>query len=499
MSATTQEGNDVTMETTELIHKKKLVRRKSKYLPWTNDHFSLLYSVYVLFLLLFIYICSVMGRLVLSILLPYVKKQLNLTDEQVGLLNGPLYSVIYCIFGLIFGKFGEGFPRKLIIFISVLSSNIMICATGFSWNYWFLLLCRLAFAAAVSGASSCTVPFLADFFPPYYRASMQAVYNWGIFIGMGVSYAVGGLENSEHTNSKMWRYVLYFMAVPGTFAAFLFLFTVKEPIRGRFEQLMEKEITYKDDILSIDDYEGVNVKEELHSSVNSQKIIFRQYVGTLETFSYLIRRPTFIYVCLAGSCRTFAGLAMANWLPQFFERDVNINSITQAKWLSWIIPLGGVSGFIFGGYLSDYWTKRNERAGAYIAFLSCLFSLPFTLGALLINHPIVAMLFMFPNMMVSEVWTGSAGAVILSILPVCMRNLSYSIYYFTLSIIGGFGPLLIGHLATHYKFSLRFSMIIVLPIFYFAASCFFLLSAFNVKRDIYLKNSWEYDNMDSKH
>jgi hypothetical protein len=106
---------------------------------------------------------------------------------------------------------------------------------------------------------------------------------------------------------------------------------------------------------------------------------------------------------------------------------------------------------------------------------------------------------MFPNMMVSEVWTGSAGAVILNILLVCMRNLSYSIYYFTLSIIGGFGPLLIGHLATHYKFSLRFSMIIVLPIFYFAASCFFLLSAFSVKRDIYLKNTWEYDNMDSKY
>jgi MFS family permease len=469
------------------------LKKKKSWFPQRNEEFSILFSSYVLFLLLFIFTINVTNRLVVSVMLPYMKKQLRMTDEQAGQINGPIYSVVSCVSGLLYGKLSELIPRKWVIVASILLSSVIMIITGLSWTYWYLFMCRLAFAATVSGVTACAIPFLADFFPPYHRASMQAVYNWGIFIGIGLGYAVGGIENSDFQDSESWRFAFYFLSVPAIFVALLLLITVKEPEKGRFEDLKKKmNIELGENLISSQDrneqeIDGSNTGE-------TQKRKLRQYTETVNTLSYLSKCPTFILICLGGSCRAFAALAMATWLPQFYVRELNINSVIQARWLSWIIPLGGISGFVFGGFLTDRWTKRDNRAAAYIAFIGSFLSIPCILCVLLIENPLGSIFFIFPNMMVGEIWTASAGLIILNILPVAMRTLSYPIYYFTFSIIGGFGPLLIGRITTHHNLSLKKSLLIVLPIFYFVAACFFLLAAFTLRRDTNEKNTWESNN-----
>lgn len=477
------------------FHETKEFKKRCPYFPRRNDNFSLLYSSYVLLLLLFIFIFDVMGRSAISVLLPFLKKQLNITDERAGLLTGPLYYIVYCLFGIICGKLGDMFSRKLVIFVSIVLTSIVISVTGFSRSYWFLVLCRMSHAAAISGASFCSVAFLNDFFPPYYRTFMQAIYSWGLFIGVGVGYAIGGIENSDKQDSDIWRYIFYFLGCPTIIAAFLFLVTVKSPVRRRFDHLQKKmelgtQISFTN-ISGINEEELIDSSETAINTNTSKKIKFRQYTSTWEVFSFLIRKPTFILICLACGCRAFASLAMSSWLPQFFERDYNINSIEQAKWLSWIIPLGGALGFVAGGYFTEKLLKRNVRAGIYISFFGSVLSIPFILGIFLEKNPLGSIFYLFPYMIATEIWTPAAGLIILSILPVSMRPLSFSIYYFIFSLFGGFGPLFIGLLATSHGLSLRLSMLTILPIFHFITSCLTLLSALTLKRDINAKNAWE--------
>jgi len=444
--------------------------------PQRNPKISIFFSVYVLLLLLFISISNIASIYLVSVMLPYMKTQLHMNDEQIGLLNGPAYYVVSCIFALLLKWLSERVPRKFIIVGSTILSSIILSITGLSWTYWYLLLCRLAFAAIMSGAVICSVPFLTDLFPPRYRGSMQSVYNSGIFIGVGVEFAMGGVENSDSQNSDMWRYVFYFFGIPAILVALLLLITVKEPTRGALEDIGNIEVI--DNI-----YTGQIQKRKL-----------RQYTSTLGTFLYLAKCPTFIFACLGAGFRAFCNFALSAWLPQFFIRDLGIDSVTQAKWLSWIVPLGGISGFILTGFLTDIWSKRDIRASAYVAFFGALASIPCVLGVLLIENPLGSFFFMFPNIMIGGTWAASAGLIVLNTLPVSMRTMSYTVFFFSFSIVGSFGPLLIGTMTTRTKLSLKQSMAIILSILSLAATCFFLIAIITLRRDIDRKNVWERRN-----
>ena len=60
------------------------------------------------------------------------------------------------------------------------------------------------------------------------RGSALALFNWGVYMGFGLSIALVSVNNAIG-----WRYVYVIAGSPGILLAALVVFTVKEPITAK--------------------------------------------------------------------------------------------------------------------------------------------------------------------------------------------------------------------------------------------------------------------------
>ena len=66
-----------------------------------------------------------------------------------------------------------------------------VLLTGFAQQYWQLAVLRFGVGLGEAGCTPFATSLLADHFPPELRATALGVYNWGIYFGYSLAYAVG--------------------------------------------------------------------------------------------------------------------------------------------------------------------------------------------------------------------------------------------------------------------------------------------------------------------
>ena len=62
------------------------------------------YAWYVLIVLMVVYVFNFIDRSILTILGPFIQKDLGLSDGQIGLLSGTVFALFYGLFGLALGR-----------------------------------------------------------------------------------------------------------------------------------------------------------------------------------------------------------------------------------------------------------------------------------------------------------------------------------------------------------------------------------------------------------
>ncbi|MGZ8997262.1 MAG: MFS transporter, partial [Allosphingosinicella sp.] len=65
------------------------------------------YAWYALFVLILVYIINFIDRQILSILVGDIKRDLNVTDSQIGFLYGTAFAVFYALFGIPLGRLAD--------------------------------------------------------------------------------------------------------------------------------------------------------------------------------------------------------------------------------------------------------------------------------------------------------------------------------------------------------------------------------------------------------
>ena len=60
----------------------------------------------------------------------------------------------------------------------------------------------------------------------------MGVYNWGIYTGYSLSYALGNFITEANINGQGWRWSFIIAGIPGIILGLVILLTVREPRRG---------------------------------------------------------------------------------------------------------------------------------------------------------------------------------------------------------------------------------------------------------------------------
>ncbi len=417
------------------------------------------YRNYVLGLLLLVYIFNFVDRQVLSILMPPIKAEFDLSDTQLGFLSGLAFAIFYTTLGIPIAKLADRSVRRTIVAVALAAWSVMTALSGAAVGFKTLLLARIGVGIGEAGCSPPAHSLISDYFPPQKRATALSIYAMGVYVGILVGLIAGGWLNQYYG----WRVAFVAIGLPGILLAIVVRLTVREPPRGYSEGLDDTGDT----------------------------------PGLKETFRFLWARRAFRHLALASGFHAFAGYGISFWNPSYFVRVFDMSTGEAGTYLGLIIGICGGAGSFFGGLIADKVAARTGDARWYpwISGFSTLAAIPFAVGIYLFGVQGTALLSYIPVAFLTAMWTGSVYSMTQGLVGLRMRAVASAVLLLFINMIGlGLGPLTVGILSDlmQARFgpqALGYALFIVFTVANLWAATHYLLAARTLRADLASRGS----------
>ena len=412
------------------------------------------YRNYVLMMLTLVYVFNFVDRQLIVILQESIKKELHLSDSQLGLLSGFTFAIFYVTLGIPIARFADKTNRKNTVAASLGLWSIMTAFSGLARNFIQLFFARIGVGVGEAGGSPPAHAMISDYFPPQKRSTALSIYSTGIYFGILIGFLMGGYLN-QHLG---WRTAFFAVGMPGIVLSILFYVFVKEPRRGATDVYA---------ISTIGDLSVAKVLKRLYST------------------------NTFVYLGLATGLHVFCIYGLLNWAPSFLSRLHGMKNSEIGALLGPIFGVGGAIGSFAGGFLTDHFGKKDKRWYLRLPAYAIILSIFFAAGALFVQQTSISLICLGCCASLQSMYLGPSIAVAHSLVPASMRSLTSAILFFVLNLIGlGLGPLVVGIVSdklapTFGNESLRWAMSITIVVGA-VSTIFFFISAKKLAIDLRL-------------
>jgi predicted MFS family arabinose efflux permease len=410
------------------------------------------YRRYALGLLLVVYVFNFIDRQILSILLEPIKREIQLSDTQLGLLGGIAFAVFYTFAGIPIARWADRGSRRTIIALGLVVWSTMTALTGRATGFATLLLARIGVGVGEAACSPPAHSLISDYFPPSRRATALAIYSLGIPIGAALGNVGGGWLHEF----LGWRAAFMAVGLPGIALALVVRLTLREPRRGHSEGL------------------------QVDGGAESVRDVIR----------FMARLPAFRHLSLACALHSFVGYGVGLFLPAFFIRSHGFGVGEIGSWLALLGLTGGVLGTYGGGWLADRLGVRDMRWYVWVPSLATLLGVPFGVLFYLWPEPYGALALAVPASILGPMFLGPSFAMTQALVKVRMRALAAAILLFVLNLIGlGLGPWFVGLLSdrligVYGGESLRYAMLYVVVAGNLWSALHYFLAARTLRTDL---------------
>ena len=352
---------------------------------------------YALGILVVVYTFNFIDRQILSILLESIKTDLGLSDTSLGFLTGFAFALFYATLGIPIAKYADKGNRRNLIALSIGVWSFMTALSGLAQNFFHLLFARIGVGVGEAGCSPPAHSMIADYFPANKRSTALGIYSLGIPFGIMFGLFAGGWINEIFG----WRLAFFVVGIPGILLAFIFRFTVKEPIRGQAEGKIDSE---------------------------NQPSIF-------ETISYLIKKRSFRHLVFAAALAAFVGYGAITWLPSFFQRSYGMQTSDVGWYLGLILGIPGGLGIFLGGYLSDYFGAKNVKWSLWVAAIAMALTVPFNVYVYLSPTATMSFLWLIIPVALGNFYQAATFSQTQGLVELRMRSVAAAILLFIINII----------------------------------------------------------------
>lgn len=386
------------------------------------------YRKYVVWLLFLIALVNFLDRQIVNILAEPIKRDLGLSDLQLGLLTGLAFASLYTITGIPIALIADRTNRARVITGALLIWSTFTAACGMAQNFTQLLIARVVVGLGESGCQPPSLSLIADYAPKTERASAMGHYSLGIAVGGLVAVAAGGVLADQ----LGWRAAFFLAGLPGVALALLAAFTLKDPRRG--------------------------------SAAPTQP----PGRGIRECLAELRGNSVFWWICLASAAKALVSYGQGAFLGSFFLRvhkqglaDVAA-TVSQATGLhlgplafvglglGLIAGIGGVAGTWLGGQLGDRFGRQDMTALLLIPAVAAPLAIPFQVMAFLTSDTGLALLLLIPPGLLGSLWLGPTFAALQSVVRPDTRATAAALQSSFVLFLGlGLGPLCVGALSDH--------------------------------------------------
>lgn len=363
-----------------------------------KNEFSIGYLRYVIIFLFFVNTINLIDRMLLAVVLEPIKLEYDLTDTQLGWLTGIAFALFYASAGLVLAQLADRRTRTKLLAVVIAIWSGFTALTGMAQSYAHLFITRIGVGIGEAGCIPTGHSLIADYFPKEKRAFPMAIFMAGIPLGTIIGFVLGGMV-AEHFG---WRLAFILIGAPGLLCALLALLTIREPVRGGFDNKKLNKV-------------GIPLSQQLKSLLNT---------------------PTYCFVTLAAIVELFVTMGLTQWGPTFFIRVHDLNIAEVGKSFGLAFGGGTLIGTLFGGKLSDILSRRDERWRAWIPGLATVLSIPFLTGVFYVDNTQQALQLLFFGSLIASMNMGPAFAAQMSCVPARTRATASAIGLLLSSIFG---------------------------------------------------------------
>jgi MFS family permease len=421
--------------------------------PVGEARVSTAYSRYVLGVLFVVYVFNFIDRQVLSILLPSIKADLDVSDTYMGFLTGPAFVLFYTFAGIPIARLADRTSRRSVIAVGLVVWTAMTTASGLVRNFWQLAAARVGVGIGEAAGSPPAHSLISDYFSPERRATALSIYGAGVYLGVAAAFLGGGYVGHHFG----WRTVYLVIGMAGFPLAALVRFTIRELPRG---------------------YSDAGA-----APVGDAVVPFGQALRLLR------RNRSFLLVMFSTAVMSLSGYGVLTWGATFLMRVHKMGMVDVGIWLGLAIGITGGIGAYLGGWLADRLGRRDARWYVWLPALELAAAVPFVVGFVLLESRVAALLSFLPFHLLATMYLGPMLSTIQNLVVPRMRATASAVNLFVVNLVGlGVGPLLMGFLndrlaADYGDESIRWSMLAV-GLVGGLASAGFYAAGWNLREDL---------------
>jgi predicted MFS family arabinose efflux permease len=401
-----------------------------------------------LLVLIVVSVFNYLDRTVISILQVPIKRDLSLSDAQLGALTGLTFALFYSTLGVPIARLADRYSRRIVIAGSLLLWSAMTAVSGFAGSFAMLVFFRIGVALGEAGSIPASHSMIADYYPPERRATALGI--WGLALPIGVM--LGYLSGGWLAQAIDWRAALWIIGGIGVVLAPIVLMMLREPVRGRYDAGPAPDAMPWRDGLAL-----------------------------------MARRPSLLLLFAGGALNNVVLSVALNWNAPFYTRLHGMALGDVATALSLMTGLGGAIGIFLGGWLTDRISADKPHLRPVLTGIALIAVTPAALVQLLSPSTTVSLIACAVTVMLLFFYYAPIIAMTQTLVPASMRAFTSSILLLSVNLIGlGLGPWLTGVLSDVIGMgdqSLRYAMAAMSFIGIFAGSCF-LLAARYYKKDL---------------
>lgn len=280
----------------------------------------------MLLFLVAVYSCNWMDRYVVTILLEPMKRELRLSDGQMGFISGFAFAVAYSVAGLAMGRLADRAPRRLMLSLVIAAWSLSTMITGLARGFTSLILARFGVAIFESGCSPTAYSLISDSFPTRLRARAISIYALGIYLGLGAGLLVGGLVSDMFG----WRLAFVVVGLPGLLLALIGWLFMAEPARGELD---------------------LKTPNEAASPHELQE----------QNITTAFRNPALLAATFALGLMCLATGSFEGWTPAWLIREAHFTAAQAGALTGLSGTLAGMGGTLLVGLLCDRLGRKDSR------------------------------------------------------------------------------------------------------------------------------------------
>jgi MFS family permease len=290
-----------------------------------------------------LFMINYMDRQVLSAVLEPMKVDLGLTDAQAGIIQ-TLFFMGMALFAFPASFLIDRWSRRKSVGLMAIIWSVFTFITGLGKSFIGVIIPRIMVGVGETGFSSGGIAMISASYPEKSRGRAIGIFYIAIPLGAALGVMLGGYISANHGG---WRTPFFIFAVPGIMLGIAAFF--------------------------LKDYKTVEETDEAGRKR-----------GFLNSATTLFRIPTLKWIYIGIGMVNIMNFSILTWLPAYLMRSQGIGE-DRAGMLMGVISLMALIGAPLGGFLADFWQRRNRRGRMYLPTLAVFISTALLIPSLMLE------------------------------------------------------------------------------------------------------------------